>query len=184
MTLIQIRGTSGSGKSTAMRSVMGYLDNWISHYEPGRKKPLYYQLKYPVNTLVLGHYESPCGGCDTIGSAPQVFSVCRSLGTKFKHVLCEGLLLSEDTKHILAYHREVSADVKILFLVTGQAECLTKIQKRRDMNGQTKPLDPTNTVNRIQVIERARRKLTAAGIHCRRASCSQAPRIIQSWIGV
>jgi ABC-type dipeptide/oligopeptide/nickel transport system ATPase component len=41
--IIQLRGTSGSGKSTAMRRVMDSLGDWNAVYAPGRKKPqLYY----------------------------------------------------------------------------------------------------------------------------------------------
>ena len=77
--IIQIRGTSGSGKSTAMRRVIDGLE-WQSEYRPGRKKPLYMRsLNAQCRVVVLGHYDSLCGGCDTIGSARAVYELTQEL---------------------------------------------------------------------------------------------------------
>lgn len=188
--IIQIRGTSGSGKSTVMRDIMGRMGDWQAHYVDGRKKPLFYvsRSEWPL-TVVLGHYESPCGGCDTIGSAREVAVMIEEvLRTVAKveigddgwtehyiipHILCEGLLLSEDVK----WTKEMN-DVRCFFLTTPLERCLEQIKGRRAEAGNEKPLNPGNTTNRVSVIERARVKLVEAGIPCRRCSPEQAPGLI------
>jgi len=171
--IIQVRGTSGSGKSTVMRKVKDRLAGWESHYVEGRKKPLWYRRG---NLYVLGHYESPCGGCDTIGSARQVYEVIQGLPLDAT-ILCEGLLLSEDVK----WSSQLDG-LRALFLVTPVDICLERIEARRRAAGNDKPLNPANTVNRVATIKRARVRLRDVGVKTRRVSCSQALRLILRWI--
>ncbi len=175
--IIQIRGTSGSGKSTVMRQVMSVID-WDERYTDGGKKALYYGANSPgiYSTVVLGHYESECGGCDTIGSARQVYELIQQF-CSIKKILCEGLLLSEDVK----WSKQLD-DLRVLFLTTPLERCLTHIKSRRKTVGNFKPLNPKNTANRVSVIERARVRLLAEGILCRRVSPDQAPKIILNWL--
>lgn len=170
--IIQIRGTSGSGKTTVMRKVMEHFP-LVPVYRDGRKQPLYYKSD-DHNLSVLGHYESPCGGCDTIGSARQIFDWIQTL-CLFKYTLCEGLLLSEDVKWTTQLRHD---EVQVIFLTTSLEQCLANIRKRRDAAGNSKELNVKNTTNRVAVIERARIKLLDAGIMCRRASSEQAVKLI------
>lgn len=158
-----------------MREVLGRFA-FTSVVEPPRKKPLYY---YNGRLAILGHYESPCGGCDTIGSARAVYELIQSV--KEKHpkipILCEGLLLSEDTKW-----SSQLVDLRVIYLTTPLDECLKRIKSRRESVGNDKPLNPANTENRVAVIERSRLKLIDNGVICRRATSKQAPTIILDWI--
>lgn len=171
--IIQIRGTSGSGKSTVVRKIMETFD-FTPVFTDGRKQPLYYVAD---RLLILGHYESPCGGCDTIGSARKVFELTQKLLDSGATIVQEGLLLSEDTKW-----SSQLPDLRVLFLTTPVDECLSRIVSRRAKVGNEKPLNPSNTTNRVAVIERARVKLSNLGIECRRASSEQAPGIVLKWI--
>lgn len=74
--IIQVRGTSGSGKTTAVRKVMAELGEWEPGFVEGRKRPLFYKRE---RVAVLGHYEVPCGGGDTIGSVPEIFAAIKKL---------------------------------------------------------------------------------------------------------
>jgi hypothetical protein len=170
--IIQIRGTSGSGKSTVMQQVMKSLGKWNPVMRKGRKQPLGYERP---GMIVLGHYESPCGGCDTIGSAKTIFELIQNLD--YPIILCEGLLLSEDTK----WSSQLN-DLRIVYLTTPLSQCLTWVDKRRKEAGNTKPLNPTNTSNRVKVIERSRIKLKELDVTCRRCPPTQALSIILSWI--
>jgi len=170
--IVQIRGTSGSGKSTAMRKVMKAIGGWEPIYKKGRRQPLYYQSG---SVALLGHYESPCGGCDTIGSARQVYDTIQTLPHEV--LLCEGLLLSEDTKW-----SSQLPDLRVVFLTTGLDTCLDRIGERRRASGNDKPLNPKNTTGRVRTIERARVKLENVGVCCRRASADQAPGLILGWL--
>ena len=66
--IVNIRGTSGSGKSTIVVRVCGLYDKKTPHFLEGRKNPYYYVFEKEGHKplAILGHYESPCGGCDTI----------------------------------------------------------------------------------------------------------------------
>lgn len=179
--IIQLRGTSGSGKTTAMKSVIDSLYNWNSYYVPKRKKPLWMVSDEFPHVAVLGHYESPCGGCDTIGSARQVYEVIDLLLPEtITTVLCEGLLLSEDVKWTsqLVNHRLGKGGVWCYFLNTPLDRCLANISLRRKSAGNEKEVDPKNTTNRVTTIERARLKLMEAGVNCRWTSPRQAPDVI------
>lgn len=173
--IIQVRGTSGSGKTTAVREFMKTLD-WTPVYKEGRKKPLYYRCG---SVALLGHYEgTACGGCDTIGSARAVFDLIGSvLNQGVEHVVCEGLLLSEDTKWTLQL-----SEVRCIFLNTPLKVCLQRIQERRRQAGNDTPLNPSNTTNRVSVIERARVKLKRGGVTCVRCSTSIASKTITRWL--
>ena len=68
--LINLRGSSGSGKSTAIRALME-----IASFRPlygltfGPSHPQAYVGALPGvggNVVVLGRYDIPCGGCDAI----------------------------------------------------------------------------------------------------------------------
>jgi hypothetical protein len=173
--IIQIRGTSGSGKSTAMREIMKALSRdreWRPFFADGRRNPLGYELQRGTTFYqVLGHYESPCGGCDTIGSARQVFELIERRQRNLQlcdFVLCEGLLLSEDVKWTSQLQ-----DVRVYFLTTPLPTCLDRIRQRRAARGNEKPLDPENTTQRVNSIESARRRLSEGGIYCRRANFDQ-----------
>ena len=177
--IIQIRGTSGSGKSTVMRTVMNLLGGFPAVLRPvfveGRKKPLYYS---GAGVSVLGHYESPCGGCDTIHGYEALLSLTRERAAA-GHVLMEGLLLSEDSKNTLTLPADT---LRVIFLNTGLETCLERIRGRRAARGNDKPLNVDNTANRVRTIARARTKLEAAGVDCRTATCDQAPRLIIEWL--
>lgn len=179
--IIQIRGTSGSGKSTVMRKVMLAFpvgcDRWSPVQKEGRKQPLYYARG---DIAIAGHYESPCGGCDTIGSARQVFELLQTELKLYKYVLCEGLLLSEDVKW--TSQLRLTNDLRVVFLTTPLETCLVQIGQRRAEAGNDKPLNVKNTSNRVATIERARLKLEELGVRCVRASSDQAPKIILKWL--
>jgi len=79
MCVIQIRGTSGSGKSTLVRQVMGLYYEKQPLFKRGRKQPIGYILTHPdtPSLFVPGHYESACGGLDTISKVPILLRFSR-----------------------------------------------------------------------------------------------------------
>lgn len=179
MLVVEVRGTSGSGKTTVVRAVMESMKKWIPCFKTGRKNPLFYEHD-PSGIIVLGHYEATCGGCDNVGSARAVYELLNEVIGQHNPpaVLCEGLLLSEDVK----WSSQIPG-LRAVFLTTPLDECLRRVAGRREKAGNAKPLDPRNTANRVAVIERARVKLSAAGVDCRRASTGQAAGMILKWLG-
>lgn len=178
--IIQVRGTSGSGKSTAVRRFMETAE-WTSEFRDGRKNPYLYWTRDipPGKVVVLGHYNSPCGGGDTIGSAAAIYDAIKEVieGNGPIPIVVEGLLLSEDSKWAKVL-KEEGNEVVCLFLTTPLDQCLSQIEGRRKAVGNEKPVNPKNTANRVGTIERARAKLTTAGVRCIRCSANQAPALI------
>lgn len=188
--IIQVRGTSGSGKSTVVREVMERTGDWVEVFTKGRKAPIAYaHSSEPI--LVLGQYNRKCGGGDTIGSARKIYNLLHNLnhylgvnhyvGEDYaKHiVLLEGLLMSEDTKWTLTFP---TSSTKIVYLTTPIQECLRRINQRRAEAGRMTEVNPTKSSSRVEVINRSRIKLELAGVHCVRNSSDQAPGTIMTWI--
>ena len=173
--IIQIRGTSGSGKTWVVKEIMKEYD-WEPHYVENRKRPLYYTSG---DIIVLGHYEIDCGGCDTIGSAPKVFQTIQNLKVPYKVMITEGLLWGEDVKWTV----QLEDTVRSLYLHTSLEDCLNNVKKRQ---GGIEPKDPNRVVRklskRIQTISRTMPRLQSVGVYCRRASSNQSVKIIRKWI--
>lgn len=163
-----------------MRRVMERLGEWEKVYAPPRKKPLYYRCSSsPV--YVLGHYETACGGCDTIGSARAVYGLIQTVRDSEPSgvILAEGLLLSEDVIWTAKL-----GETRNLFLITDLKKCLNNVYKRREENGK----DVDGVFNkelvdiRIGRINRVRARLENLGIHARRCSSDQATDLIVGYI--
>lgn len=178
--IIQIRGTSGSGKTTVMREVMESLTGKEPIYVEGRRQPLYYTFN---EVVVLGHYESPCGGCDNLPGCSYAMELAEKLENN-RIVLMEGRLLSDDFKHTATVFGH-GVSVKCLVLATAPEICIDRILSRRKASGKNKPFSPPPCNSMDALVKRvssARRRLEAAGVYCRGASSSQAARIILKWI--
>src|SRR5258708_1373983 len=101
--IINIAGTSGSGKSHLMRAFLDWARKCGSvtpHFVDGRTSPLGYfvelsRLKREV--YVVGSYTNPTGGCDTIRDVVTLFDIVRSQHED-AHVLYEGLFVMNMTR--------------------------------------------------------------------------------------
>lgn len=121
---------------------------------------------YAIFTLpqlfVVGHYEAACGGCDTIkkshdsskpGNLDYIYSLIESYHTDGFHVICEGIILQDDTKRAIEFNRKYPGVLRVLGLKTPLETCLAGIQARRDARGDTRPLNPKNTANRFKSVK-------------------------------
>lgn len=185
--IIQIRGVSGSGKSTVVNKIMATTEKWepVNSNWDGkkRKNPLYYVRKSPGTSdkAILGHYETltTCG-CDTLGNSSHAFKLTQQVIALLKEpycIICEGLLLSEDVKWTSQL-----PDVHIIFLNTSIKTCLDRIRTRRLARGKTKEGNTYRTTTRYHTVMRARLRLLEAGVTCLRASSDQAHKIVLKWM--
>jgi hypothetical protein len=85
------------------------------------------------------------------------------------HVLFEGIICQDDTKRTLAL-RELGTKIVVFGLTTPIEVCLRGIQDRRDARGETKPLNPKNTTDRVKRVRGTLDKLQAAGLDVRRGT--------------
>ncbi len=185
--IVQIRGTSGSGKTTAMRKIMERLPLEPT-YINGRRNPIYY---VGGGVAVLGSYSATCGGVDSIHSYDELQSLVRGLQDFNQYILMEGLLLSEDTKQTLIMNERLrtahpdrnAGEMRVIFLNTPLETCLQRVQGRREAKGNDKPLNPLNTSKRVATINRARTRLETEGVKCFPLHPDQVPGVVLKWLG-
>jgi len=196
--IIQLRGTSGSGKSHIVRAVLADVRNRTRHRQEGRRQPIGYsgQLGPLGGTScaslgIPGHYETPCGGCDTIPDLTKVFAQVALAAEHHDHVLFEGLLASEDTRRTIELRDKLalmgglgarSHELRVVLIDTPLEDCLAGIQKRRDDRGDVRPLNPANTTNRIRTIRRACDKLKEAGVYVATTDRAGAADLVRGWL--
>jgi hypothetical protein len=157
--ILNIRGTSGAGKTTLVRKLVN-IKSADKVYKDGRRNPICYQSD---NTILLGSYESECGGCDTIHSLGEIFELVDFYAKNGYNVVMEGLLLSEEVKRTIALATIYKA--KIIVLDTSLEKCLSQINERRlRKNPSAEPVNPKNTTNRFSVINRALERLKLSGV--------------------
>lgn len=146
MSVIDIRGTHGSGKSWIMHELIRLYEG-----EPllgGDGKPLGYELK-SIDAIIIGKYSNVCGGCDQIGKPEEIVRRVRLFTASYTHVLLEGILVAHTFKryHELAIELTESGVVDnyhFCFLNTPLKQCISRAIARRKAKGNEKPFNPTH----------------------------------------
>ena len=97
MTIINVRGLSGSGKTTTVKNILSLYTN-KREVRIGHKHPIAYKLTDTnlPNVVVLGHYENEIsvGGADTIPQSQQVQALAQHYVDCGWIVLYEAMLYS------------------------------------------------------------------------------------------
>lgn len=173
--IINVRGTSGSGKTYAVRRMMEQLDGDLLVYSEGdffrEGKVIAHCLHHRMQPVyVIGNYSSNvCGGCDTIGTQNLVCSTVRHFA-QFGHVVFEGLIISHLFARYVALSKEFEAygeHMVFVYLDTPIELCLDRVRQRRLAAGNTKPLDPTNTISKHESVHTCFDKMQEAGMDVR-----------------
>ena len=99
--IINIRGLSGSGKSTAVKKIMEHYENCEAVYTDFKTAPTLYLLSstsMPNPLAVIGPYEHShsVGGCDVFKNYQQIINLCTEFADRGYDVLYESMLLSKD----------------------------------------------------------------------------------------
>ena len=162
--IVQIRGTHGSGKTTAVKRIMESYEVKKTHYLSGRGRPIGYALsdvKRDKELFVPGSYESPTGGCDTIPKIEQIYEIIKRQHDQGFNILYEGILAQHSTPRILALRPR---PLHVIVLDTPIEMCIAAVQQRRDERGETKPLNPENIIREAKSVLSAARRLKDAGV--------------------
>lgn len=165
-TIVNLRGTYGSGKTTIARFVMDNYLNPTKHFMEGRKRPLYYTFDHPdggTPLAVIGSYETVCGGCDTITDTQMVFDTIDFL--KDDHdVLYESLLLTADCGRTIKYAQS-GWDLHVIYLDVPTMVCLQSVnQRRRAKDPQATDVDPKNLLQKVSSCKSSKRNLDRNGV--------------------
>ena len=165
--LINLRGTHGSGKSTAVRALMEK-----SNVRPifgttfGLRCPEGYKARLPgveADVVVVGPYTAQCGGCDRI----QPYALIPPLIERYAgrgHVIFEGAIISTCWGVIGRLVERWQRDAIIVFLDTPVDECVRRVRARRLERGDERAFDPRLLIQKHATVARLKQKITAAGI--------------------
>lgn len=188
--IINIRGTSGSGKSTLVRRVMElYGGPKVVYREEGRKQPIGYALHraqgVPGRPLgLIGHYETACGGCDTVPKMDRIFELVREAHANGMDVLFEGLLISADFNRTYALHAD-GLPLLVVGLDVPLDVCLDSVNQRRWAKNPNKPpVNPKNTESKWKGTKNTMKKLQEHGVDARWADREGAFKIIRGALDV
>ena len=148
--IINIRGTSGSGKTHTVRSFMEAYGPSLEIFGEDKNKPIAHLVHYDmVPVYFIGSYRNVCGGCDSISTQDMACSLVRHF-SNFGHVVFEGLLMSHLFARYQALYEELSGyEIPFVFayMDTPLKLCLERVQQRRTDKGNDKELDPKNTIS-------------------------------------
>lgn len=161
MTIVSIRGTHGSGKSTVVTKIM---QKYPTHPVPDPDKPsgkvLGYRVTLPAGELfVVGSYATACGGCDAIQPYANIWPRIAAAADTGAHVLFEGALVSSSYGNIGRASEQYGDDMVFAFLDTPLSVCLERIAQRRAAKGNFEPVDPANTEAKFLSVARSLPKI-------------------------
>lgn len=134
--IFNIRGTSGSGKTTLVKKLI---------HELGIQENLG-KLGLVLNggIAVVGKYDNPCGGCDTMKQQQDIMEAIKKFHQDGYHVVFEGLMISTVHSTWVEFSLAFS-NYHVVYLNTPLEQCLANIQTRRVASGKTyKPLNVEN----------------------------------------
>jgi hypothetical protein len=150
-----------------------------------RTMPLFYRLKWPnMAVSVPGHYETACGGCDTIPTYDMLFEIIRSEHAAGHHVLFEGLLVAHDKKRTLQLWEHLGKDpalFQVVELTDTLDVCLESVEKRRASRAipPKGEFNPDNTKRRYGEVIRSCEQLQEKGVPIHRYMRADAPDVIR-----
>lgn len=160
--LIQIRGTSGSGKTWVVQNIMNsHKFKKVTNNE----EIMGYYCK-ELNLFLVGKYETACGGCDSIKSQDEACSRIRKALNRGWNVLFEGLICSHIAERYASLYKEcvgAGIEVRYIFLKTPFKTCVENINIRREKAGKS-PVVAKNTRKDYDSTKKSRKNMHAMGV--------------------
>lgn len=141
MTVVNVRGANGSGKTTVVRELMAKMASVTPYKNPGEKgkRPSGYVCSPPdpeqERLVIIGSYEATCGGCDTIATQDGICSAVRLAHDEGHDCVFEGIIVSNIWQRYADLIRETRG--VMAFLDTPLDVCLSRVYARRAAAGAT-----------------------------------------------
>lgn len=152
--VLNVRGTSGAGKTTLMRTLIESDTESAELFVSGVKKPAFvYCPSY--NIIVIGSYRNVCGGCDNFVKE-QIVRFLKIAWMTSANVFYEGLMLHTKEPYYW-YMRELSQTIGkrhfgFVYLTLPVEECLKRVYIR---NGG-KVIKEKNAIDRYNSLLRCK----------------------------
>lgn len=191
MTIVSIRGTHGSGKSTIIRKILDKYPHEASYTPGNTKRPAGYLATLPSGPLYIpGPYVTACGGCDAINPYSGIWPLIDRAAQSGYHVLFEGALVSSSYGSIGQamnnWATQQSTDCVFAFLDTPLDKCLSRIAERRQKAwvlagkpGTAPPVNPANTEGKHASVERTKLQMVKLGSAVRQVPIDHTKAVTQ-----
>lgn len=146
----QLRGTNGSGKTFVANYLLN-ASNAVPELRTNKGKIRSYRgVFHGIPFVLLGSYETKCGGCDTISSVAEVAHLLNLYMNNVADpgvVFFEGLMIS----HMLGTVGKMQAQLGkarsvLAFLDTPLHECIRRVEHRRLSRGDAREFDTRNII--------------------------------------
>lgn len=176
-TIVNLRGTSGAGKSTVVHTLLSmYQHQVVEHFGVRGNRPLVYELclcspkgtpsEHPRPHLyVVGPYKTQCGGCDAITGYQDVLPPLLTKYARKGDILFEGLLISGGYGSVgRAMGRLMTTgghSTVFALLDTPLELCLERVNARRRARGVEEPVNPKNTEQKYKAAHASQRNIAA-----------------------
>lgn len=154
--IFNIRGTSGSGKSHIIHSILSMFEN---HEITLDGKPIAYNVP-KLQANIIGRYGTQCGGCDGIKTQDLVCG--RVIKFKKPNLIFEGLLIS----HSFQRYHELALEhgpIIFCFLDTTPDDCIDRVYKRRELKGMFGTFNEDQIYKDHAAVMRCKQKFANAG---------------------
>ena len=195
--ILNIRGTNGSGKSTAMRLLMERLGKGTPFQIDGKEAGYRFRRPGATDVLVLGKYATACGGLDASfsypGAADDVIFFLDELAGK-GNVVAEGVVAMGSygigRLHDFAVKQEAKGNTVIFALMDTPLEtCIARCEKRRAEKAaakgkEAKPLNPENLKSKWESNHKDIGKLQGLGLDCRMIPHLDPLPSLIAWLGI
>jgi hypothetical protein len=178
-TILNIRGTSGSGKSAVVRQLMDHFGVQAEIAKPSTQRVWAYVLRNGMH--VLGRYETACGGADTVASFGKIRTQLNILARR-GNVVFEGLLWSGVFKSSDDFARSVPHRVIFALLDTPPDLCVSRVLARRRTAGNAKPFDARRTLDKHRSVLSTQDRLLKAGHDARILPHEEPLNTILHWL--
>ena len=179
--VIQVQGTTGSGKSTLMRGLLKHYGGTPIHKEG---KVHAYQLGQDAGYLI-GSYESPTsGGCDTLKGPGATIARVREYAA-LGNVYFEGFIASAIYPQFRDLCNELEAQghhYVFAHMATTLPQCLTNTVVRRIARENFKAFDSAHLDRKHRDILNTRRKLRNLGKDLRSIPYPDGLATVLAWI--
>jgi hypothetical protein len=176
-TIVNLRGTNGSGKSTAVRQLMDLVG--VAEELKRDGKVWAYRLQNKVS--VLGRYETACGGAEAL-TFKQIAAGVSELAEQ-DDVMFEGFLWGTVFKSSHEFAKTTQHKVIFALLDTPVELCVERTIARRHAAGNSAPFDSANLREKWDRTRRQHLRLRDAGHDCRDLRHDDAVAMILAWLG-
>jgi len=166
--IINVRGTSGSGKSTVAFTMIKTLPH--VEFKNSAGKIMGYEVDAGLSrkVFIVGSYHTKCGGLDGVPTQQEAADRALWAHESGRHVFMEGLLCSAaGPKGALTIALQGTGQAVFGILDTPIEVCLDRVRARRLARGDERPLNETNTRAKYQQTMSTAKTLAGLGYDVR-----------------